>query len=162
MAGDGEPKRKGLVEPKFECLKGGVNEKNNNSRVEYKKCIVISQIFSFYVNIYEKWIQIKITVSSIETFRNVNSHVNTTCRSIRVTILIIFQFVRRQMSPRKVQVNMFRQHETLDCGKLHKHLSNSFHISGKRHVWQLNGIHSFENSIYLFRKLYFLLRIRKL
>jgi hypothetical protein len=35
---------------------------------------------------------------------------------------------------------MCRQHETLDCRKLHKQLSNSCHRSGKRHVWQLIGI----------------------
>jgi hypothetical protein len=33
-----------------------------------------------------------------------------------------------------------RQHETLDCRKLHKQLSNSYHRSGKGHVRQLNGI----------------------
>ena len=31
------------------------------------------------------------------------SDVNTICESIRVTILIIFRFVGRQMSPKKVQ-----------------------------------------------------------
>ena len=35
---------------------------------------------------------------------------------------------------------MCRQHETLDCRKLHKQLSNSWHRSRKGHVWQLNGI----------------------
>ena len=34
---------------------------------------------------------------------------------------------------------MCRQHETLDCRKLHKQLSNSCHRSGEGHVWQLNG-----------------------
>jgi hypothetical protein len=35
---------------------------------------------------------------------------------------------------------MCRQHETLDCRKFHKQLSNSCHRSSKGHVWQLNTV----------------------
>jgi hypothetical protein len=35
---------------------------------------------------------------------------------------------------------MCRRHETLDCRKLHKQLSNSPNRSDKGHVWQLHGI----------------------
>jgi hypothetical protein len=38
---------------------------------------------------------------------------------------------------------MCRQHETLDCRKLHKQLSNSCHKNGKVHVWHLNARYSF-------------------
>jgi hypothetical protein len=61
------------------------------------------------------------THSNIEDYKKQceQSYVNTICKSIRVTILIIFRFLRRQMvSQKKVHDN----YETLVCRKLHKQL----------------------------------------
>jgi hypothetical protein len=49
------------------------------------------------------------------------SYVNTTCESVRVTILIISDLSGGKWCP---QIKyMCRQHETLDCRRLHKHLT---------------------------------------
>ena len=70
------------------------------------------------------------------------SCVNTICKSIRVTILIIFRFIRRQMvSPKNVYV------QTLDCRKLHKQLSNSCHRSGKGHMCRTTKCRPFIKSL---------------
>jgi hypothetical protein len=75
---------------------------------------------------------------------NVNSHMSTkyyiAYKSIRVTILIIFRFVMGENACYLQNKYMCRQHEILDCRKLHKQLSNLCHRSGKGYVWQLNGI----------------------
>ena len=82
------PMRKGLGKQNFEWAKGWVNLMKNKTT---------------------QWLGYKILLSfpkhdSLKYWRLISS-VNTICKSIRVTMLIIFRFVKRQMvSPKKVHV----------------------------------------------------------
>jgi hypothetical protein len=76
-------------------------------------------------------------VSSHMSIQYVNQSIN---QSESLSILDNFPIYREANGVSKESIYMCRQHETLDCRKLHKQLSNSCHRSGKGHVWQLNGI----------------------
>ena len=86
------------------------------------------------------------------------SHISiyTICKSIRVAILIIFRFVRRQMVSPKPVYYMCRQHETLNCRELHKQLSNSCH---SKLMSNLNHANNFDSVVFILACLYCEVRV---